>query len=95
MFAILYGLSIALILLSVISCITFVLALPQSIGLPSSGVFLIFRVLPVVMLVSFLTGIPLATYTSNPENCFRNCVETVQDKDFCELKYLKIPETKR
>jgi hypothetical protein len=57
-------------------------------------VFLIFRVLPVIILVSLLTGIPLATYTSNPENCFRNCVETVQDKDFCELKYLKIPETK-
>lgn len=94
MFAILEGLSIALILLSTISCIAFVVSLPQSIGLPSSGVFLIFRVLPVVMLVSLLTGIPLVTYTSNPENRFRNCVETIQDKDFCELKYLQIPETK-
>lgn len=94
MLVILEGISISLMVMLVISLVTFAVSLPEADDLPHSAVVLVFRILPIVMLVSILLGIPLIKYTQNPEIQFRNCVETVQDKDYCEIKYLRISDSK-
>ena len=90
MLVVLEGISIALMVILIFSIVVFVVSLPAADDLPHSAVVLVFRILPIVMLVSLLFGVPLIKYTQNPEIQFRNCVETVQDRDYCEIKYLKL-----
>ena len=94
MLVILEGIGISLMVMLVISIVAFAVSLPEADDLPHSAVVLVFRILPIVMLVSILVGVPLIKYTQNPEIQFRNCVETVQDKDYCEIKYLRISDSK-
>lgn len=94
MLVILEGIGISLMVVLVISILFFIVSLSEADDLPHSAVVLVFRILPIVMLVSILVGVPLIKYTQNPEIQFRNCVETVQDKDYCEVKYLRLSDSK-
>lgn len=90
MLVVLEGISVALMVVLVFSIVVFAVSLPAADDLPHSAIVLVFRILPIVMLVSLLVGVPLLKYAHNPEIQFRNCLETAGDRDYCEVKYLKL-----
>ena len=90
MFLILNGLGMILIILGVISIVTFTCLVVEDVGngLPSTGQFFVYKILPAVIFVSFMVGVPLVVYSTNPENKFKNCMQTIDNKDFCTKTYL-------
>jgi len=90
MFLILNGLGVMFVILGVISIVTFMCLVIQDAddGLPSTGQFFVYKILPAVIFVSFIVGVPLVVYSTNPENRFKNCMQTIDNVEYCTKTYL-------
>ena len=90
MLLILNGLGVMLVILGVISIVTFICLVVQDAdeGLSSTGELFVYKILPALIFVSFMVGVPLVVYSTNPENRFKNCMQTIDNVEYCTKTYL-------
>lgn len=91
MLLILNGLGVILVILGVISIVILPCLIVQDAedGLPSTGQFFVYKILPAVIFVSFIVGVPLVVYSTNPANQFKNCMQTIDNVEYCTKTYLE------